>query len=92
MSEEEYLEYLIMERNLYAWCLVNYGNYEEYQAKEEALKFYPYEGKEKTHRWLIFHDKAWHWAMIKIYGHGYWHDRPKLLKPSPAYEEEVEKY
>jgi hypothetical protein len=80
-SEEEYRAYLISERKAYTWTLVNYGNYSEDDAEKTAMDFY----RDDPRTELIFHDSAWHWAMLKIFGNNYWNNRPDLLDPPAAY-------
>ena len=80
-----------MERKLYSWCLVNYGNFTHKDAEKEALNFYKYESEENEYRGLVFHDESWHWAMIKIYGEKYWINKPELSSPSKEYDLESKK-
>jgi hypothetical protein len=82
-THEEYIQYLMAERCAYAWALVNYGNYSQQAANKSAEEFYQLEPRDE----LVFHDLAWHWAMLKIYGSNYWIDRPELLKPPVEYSE-----
>ena len=53
--------------------------------------FYVYESKEDNYRTLVFHDEAWHWAMLKIFGDGYWRSKPELSSPCKGYEKESDK-
>jgi hypothetical protein len=39
----------------------------------------------EPHRGLLFHDEAWHWAMLQTAGPQYWVNRPELKQPSAAY-------
>ncbi|MGW6691894.1 hypothetical protein [Streptomyces sp. NPDC054961] len=55
------------------------------EAGEAALERYPYEPAEATNRGLIFHDEAWHRAMLAIHGDRYEADHPELVHPSPDY-------
>lgn len=80
-TEEEYKNYLIAERRGYAWALVNYGDYTQEDANQLAEEFYQLEPRDE----LVFHDQAWHWAMLKIFGSNYWIDQPDLLKPPAGY-------
>ena len=88
-SEEEYVAYLNGERELFAWCLKKYGSFSVESAREEALSFYEYEPASAPHRGLVFHDEAWHWAMLKIHGDLYWKKHPELESPSEEYEKEA---
>lgn len=90
-NDEEYLEYLELERHLYAWCLVRYGNMSESEAEREALAFYPSEFND-PHRGVKFHDLSWHWAMLKIRGERYWDKYPHLMNASEEYWEEGKKF
>ena len=78
-SDEEYKDYLFAERRGYVWALVNYGNFSQETAEQMALNFYRLEPRNENE--LAFHDMAWHWAMLKIFGSNYWIDRPDLLNP-----------
>lgn len=80
-SEEEYTHYLMAERRCYTWTLVNYGNYSLNRATKMAEEFYQLEPRDE----LVFHDQAWHWAMLKIFGSNYWIARPDLLTPPDEY-------
>ncbi len=84
-SEQEYLSYLESERDLYAWTLIRYGNYSEADARTAARDFYQYQPPDAPHRGLVFHDEAWHWAMLKIFGPQYW-------KIHPEYESATKEY
>jgi hypothetical protein len=84
-DEAEYTRYLDNERRLYALALADYGGIAPDQAEREALERYPYEPPGAPHRGLIFHDLAWHWAMIRLHGHGYWRRRPELQAMPEAF-------
>jgi hypothetical protein len=84
-SEAEYTEYLQEERRLYAWVMRQHANLPESEAWSAAVERYPYEPSDAPYRGLIFHDEAWHWAMLAIHGEGYWIERPELAVPSPEY-------
>lgn len=84
--EEEYLQDLADGRLDFAWILENVGNYSAETAKAEALERYPYQPPEDKYRWLIFHELPWHWAMLHLYGEGYWHTYPHLQEPSDEYK------
>lgn len=91
-SEQDYLAYLRHERHMYAWCLHAYGNIPQEEADRLAAAFYEYEPPSKCLRGLVFHDEAWHWAMLKIFGGLYWKSHPELGNVSKEYEKESEKY
>ncbi|WP_084774556.1 hypothetical protein [Nonomuraea candida] len=84
-SEEEYVTYLRGERRRFAWVMRRYGGLSPSEAEAAALNRYPYEPSDEAYRGLIFHDEAWHWAMLELYGDSYWIDRPELTHPSPEY-------
>ncbi len=84
-DEQEYTGYLEGERHMYAWCLATYGKVPSADAQAMALTRYPYESSNDKYRGFIFHDMAWHWAMLQLFGEGYWKSRPDLESPSEAY-------
>ena len=86
-TEEEYREYLETERRLFAWTLTNYSDTTAAEAERKANEFYEYEPCSKKMRSLVFHDEAWHWAMISIHGGGYWHAHPEHWPPPPEYQD-----
>lgn len=88
-GEQEYCLYLAAERYLFAFVLGEHGGFSVAEAEREALLRYPYEPPEAEYRGLIFHDEAWHWAMLRLHGEGYWRERPELSEPSPAYRREA---
>ena len=77
---------------MYAWCLETIGGLSEADAGHEALDFYKYEDANKKFRDLVFHDEAWHWAMLKIFGDSYHLNFPEYELPSTAYRNESERY
>ncbi|MFI7624658.1 hypothetical protein ACIG5D_04070 [Microbispora rosea] len=85
-TEDEYVEYLLGERRRFAWVMQRYGGITLAQAEAAALERYPYEASNALFRGLIFHDEAWHWAMLAIYGDLYWVEHPEFVAPSPEYE------
>ncbi|CAL9380306.1 hypothetical protein SUDANB176_01047 [Streptomyces sp. enrichment culture] len=85
-SEAEYLEYLQSERRAYAWVMRRYGGSTPAEAWEAALECYPYEPPDAAYRGLVFHDEAWHWAMLALYGDRYTVEHPELVHPPSAYE------
>jgi hypothetical protein len=85
-SEHEYVQYLQEERRRFAWVMQRYGGFDSTQAQASATQRYPFESSAAPHRGLVFHDEAWHWAMLEIYGEGYWIPRPELVEPSAEYE------
>ena len=88
MSEDEYLAQLNQQKHMYYWCLINVGSFSLNKAKNEAEKLYKYEHQTEGYRWLIFHDDAWHWAMLKIHGEQYWLKDPNLENESKEYSQE----
>ncbi|MFG1697449.1 hypothetical protein [Nonomuraea sp. NPDC049309] len=84
-SEEEYVACLEGERRRYAWVMRRYGGLGEAEAEAAAREFYAYEPAGEPYRGLVFHDEAWHWAMLGIYGERYWVSHPELADPPPEY-------
>lgn len=84
-TEHAYRRTLEAERRSFAWVLRTYGGQTPARARAEALARYPYEPPGAPYRGLIFHDEAWHWAMLHLHGEGYWRDRPDLARPPGAY-------
>ncbi|GAB2995731.1 hypothetical protein GCM10023080_072510 [Streptomyces pseudoechinosporeus] len=84
-SEAEYCEYLQSERRGYAWVMRRHGGLTPAEAWAEALESYPYEPIDTPYRGLVFHDEAWHWAMLRIHGDRYTLERPELAEPSAEY-------
>ena len=50
-----------------------------------ALHCYPYEPSDEPYRALVFHDEAWHWAMLRLHGERYPVEHPELLQPPDEY-------
>lgn len=84
-AEEEYVRYLHAERRCFAWVMEQHGGLAPAEAEAAALAHYPYEANESQFRGLIFHDEAWHWAMVEIHGQTYTIDHPEMATPSPEY-------
>lgn len=84
-NEDEYTAYLGAERRRFAWVMVRHGGLSPDQAEAAALKHYPYEASDAKYRELVFHDRAWHWAMLTIHGDQYWIKHPELEQPSAEY-------
>ena len=84
-AENEYIRYLDAERRAFAWVMTAYGDMAPPQAVAAALERYPYEPPDSPHRGLIFHDEAWHWAMLRIHGETYMIEHPDLAVPPAAY-------
>lgn len=84
-SEGEYVEYLRGERRRYAWVMRRHGGMTEPAAWAAALGCYPYEAGDAPYRGLVFHDEAWHWAMLAIHGERYTVEHPELVEPSAEY-------
>ena len=89
--EEEawYLAILEHERHMFAWCLTRIGGRSPEAAAAEAAAFYEYEPASEEYRALVFHDLAWHWAMLTIHGDGYWWRDRALETPTAEYEAEA---
>jgi hypothetical protein len=88
LDEPTYNRHLAHERHMFAWCLTNLGGLPQDAARASALSFYPYEAPSEPYRGLVFHDQAWHWAMLRVHGEGYSLNNPGSEKPSAAYEQE----
>ncbi|MGC4760353.1 hypothetical protein [Micromonospora trifolii] len=84
-SEDEYLQYLHDERRRFAWVMQRYGGLSATQAETAAVRHYAFEASDAPYRGLVFHDDAWHWAMLEIYGEGYWIQHPDLAEPQAEY-------
>jgi hypothetical protein len=84
-NEEEYVKNLRAERRRYAWVMQRHGGLTPAQAQAAALEHYPYEASDAPHRGLVFHDEAWHWAMLEIHNSLYWVEHPELAEPSAEY-------
>ena len=84
-SEDEYVAYLTSERRRFAWVMRRYGGLTAVQADAAALERYPYEASDTPYRGLVFHDEAWHWAMLKIHQDRYWLTHPELASPPAEY-------
>jgi len=85
-TEDGYVAYLNGERRRYAWVMRQYGGLTQTEADAAALAHYPYEPSDAPLRGLVFHDHAWHWAMLKIYKDLYWVKHPDLARPPAAYQ------
>jgi hypothetical protein len=77
---------------MYAWCLVIHASMDPGGADREALERYPFQAESDPYRGLIFHDEAWHWAMLRLHGEQYWVKSPHLQTASAAYREESERF
>ncbi|HEY0543509.1 MAG TPA: hypothetical protein VGD53_34460 [Actinoallomurus sp.] len=84
-TEEEYAESLRGERRRFAWVMWRHGGLTSAEAEAVALEQYPYEASDVPCRGLVFHDDAWHWAMLKIHKDLYWVEHPDLVQPSAEY-------
>jgi hypothetical protein len=92
MEEKEYLQQLKQQRHMYEWCLKHIGDYPENKAVEDADRVFSYKPSSDKYRWLVFHDDAWHWVMLKLKGDQYWENFLELKSPSAEYEREWEHY
>lgn len=84
LVEAEYVENLAAERARYAWVMRTYGGVSAAEAEASAERCYPHEPT-GPYRGLVFHDDAWHWAMLQLKGEGYWTRFPELTHPPQAY-------
>ena len=91
-TEAEYQVLLVQQGHMYEWCLKNIGNLSEKDARKEAKEFYKYEPVSEKLRWLVFHEDAWHWAMLKIKGENWWVDFPELKEANAEYNREWERF
>lgn len=89
--EAEYIIYLLHERRLFAWCLMRYGEFDVAEAYREAAKLYPYYSAIQMDREDVFHEEAWHWAMVKLFGNNYTKEYPTLAHPPYEYQEESDR-
>ncbi|MFD6392617.1 hypothetical protein [Nocardia sp. NPDC060259] len=85
-NEDEYVATLEAERRRFAWVLQRYGGKARAEADADAMAFYYYEEPDTPCRGLVFHDEAWHWAMVGLHG-SYWQTHPELVSPSAEYDE-----
>ncbi|MEY9875011.1 hypothetical protein ABH931_004512 [Streptacidiphilus sp. MAP12-33] len=85
-TEAEYDGYLQAERRRYAWVMRHYGGLDPEEAQAAAVEWYAYEPAEATFRGLVFHDEAWHWAMLAIHGQDYVVEQPELVQPPAQYD------
>jgi hypothetical protein len=77
-SEDEYVKYLQGERRRFAWVMQRHGGFTAAEAEAAALAQYPYEASDAPFRGLVFHEEAWHWALLTIYQGRYWVEHPDL--------------
>lgn len=84
-EEQQYLQQLEHERYMFGWCLSTYAAIDVDIATAKAAAFYPYRAPDYPERELVFHDEAWHWAMLEIFGKQYWLDKPEYQLPSEQY-------
>ena len=92
MTEEDYLNQLQQQRHMFEWCLLNIGAYSRDEIASASDRLFSYKPESDEYRWLVFHEDAWHWAMLEIKGEGYWRRFPSLIDPSAEYEQEWECY
>jgi len=91
-DEISYRDYLAVERHMFAWCLMKLGGRSPPEANAAAERFYSYQAPSEPHRELVFHDEAWHWAMLELFGEEYWISRPGLESPSSDYRAEASRH
>lgn len=65
--------------------MTHYGDMAPPQAVAAALERYPYEPPDSPHRGSIFHEEAWHWATLRIFGESYVIERSDLVVPPAAF-------
>jgi hypothetical protein len=87
-DDAEYSHYLEHERHMFAWVLERDGRVLSSEAWRRAVVFYTHEPPDAANRGLVFHDEAWHWAMLQIEGEGYWTRKPELEMVSAEYRAE----
>ena len=92
MKEEEYLKQLKQQRHMFEWCLLNIGTFSQEKIESASNRLFSYKPESDRYRWLVFHDDAWHWAMLEIKGEGYWRTYPNLERASIEYAQEWERY
>ncbi|MDO5106560.1 hypothetical protein [Capnocytophaga sp.] len=80
LTETEYAQSLDELRYLFAWVLIRYGKFSPEKARIETLTKFPYESDNQPFRDLIFHEEAWHWAMLFLHGEGYWEAFPQYVQ------------
>jgi hypothetical protein len=90
--EAEYGRYLAHERHMFAWCLERLGGAAWAEAEAAALHMYPSEPPDEVCRGFVFHDAAWHWAMLRIHGDRYWSKDRGLEVPTDDYRLESERF
>ncbi len=90
-EEAEYIIYLLHERRLYAWCLINYGQMQVHESYQEASKLYQYYPFDQEDREDVFQEEAWHWAMVKLFGNDYASKHPQLADPPYQYSQESDR-
>jgi hypothetical protein len=90
-EEADYRQRLHVERHMYAWTLVHTAGVEEAGAATRAEERYKLLPASDRYREMIFHDEAWHIAMLDLHGNCYWHREPGLEKSPEAYQQELKR-
>ncbi|HSH96323.1 MAG TPA: hypothetical protein VK968_19405 [Roseimicrobium sp.] len=90
-TDAEYVAILTQERHMYAWTLVTFGAFRTEDAESHALQHYPYDPVGQNNPFL-FHERAWHYAMIELHGSTFWTTKPEILHAPAAYFEEEERF
>lgn len=80
-TEDDYVRYLQGERARYAWVMRTYGAMSSAQADEASDLRYPYQPPGTAYRGFVFHEEAWHLAMLALKGELYWKHHPELADP-----------
>jgi hypothetical protein len=91
LTEDTYRRKLESGRRMFAWCFERVGGRTAQEAEQAANEFYRYEPPEQEHRWLVFHEEAWHWAMGRLFGSDYFRTHPEYARPSAEYDRESER-
>src|SRR5262249_26055428 len=51
---------------MFAWCLITYPGLSHADARPASLSPLAYEPAIQPCRGIVFHDEAWHWAMLHL--------------------------
>ena len=60
--------------------------------REDRLFSLTGEAPDAVCRGFVFHDEAWHWAMLALHGNMYWHARPDLVWVPQEYRQEATRF
>ncbi len=92
LNNSYYSEQIRIEKHMYKWCLIKYGSLNHELADKQANDFYNFESEDNEYKYIVFHEEAWHWAMIKIHGENYWIVDPSLKSIPSEYKDEYMKH